>query len=167
MEKSSLAGIVILSGGSGDTLTHHVEKAAQYPGKFKVYAGVRPPRDKRDSDDLGELLAAQVEDAHDRGADGIGEVGKWGLHGLNWEDQRLEGFWSKLEELKMPINWHVGDPHRYWMPHGKYNTLEADSYYGKMRICAAVQSGNVFGCQFHPEKSGKVGLSIISCFLSL
>ena len=31
-------------------------------------------------------------------------------------------------------------------------------------ITAAVQMGNVYGCQFHPEKSGSVGLKILRAF---
>jgi glutamine amidotransferase len=31
-------------------------------------------------------------------------------------------------------------------------------------LTAAVAKGNVFGCQFHPEKSGAVGLSILKAF---
>ena len=31
-------------------------------------------------------------------------------------------------------------------------------------LVAAVASGNVYGCQFHPEKSGNVGLSILKAF---
>ncbi len=34
-------------------------------------------------------------------------------------------------------------------------------------LTAAVASGNVYGCQFHPEKSGKVGLSIIKAFAEI
>jgi glutamine amidotransferase len=43
----------------------------------------------------------------------------------------------------------------------------ADTYYGQTRICAAIQSENVFGTQFHPEKSGLTGLAILTRFLEL
>lgn len=34
-------------------------------------------------------------------------------------------------------------------------------------LTAAVQKKNIFGCQFHPEKSGSVGLAILQAFVSL
>ena len=34
-------------------------------------------------------------------------------------------------------------------------------------LTAAVGRGNVYGCQFHPEKSGKVGLNILRAFLEV
>ncbi|MFQ7395170.1 MAG: hypothetical protein ACLRMX_08735 [Lachnospira eligens] len=34
-------------------------------------------------------------------------------------------------------------------------------------IHASVESGNVFACQFHPEKSSDVGLKILKNFASL
>ena len=43
----------------------------------------------------------------------------------------------------------------------------ADTLYGGRRICAAAQKGNVLGCQFHPEKSGPVGLAILKQFLQM
>lgn len=41
----------------------------------------------------------------------------------------------------------------------------ADCIYGGIKISAAVQYKNVGGCQFHPEKSGEVGLRIIRRFI--
>ncbi len=43
----------------------------------------------------------------------------------------------------------------------------ADVFYGGHRICAAVQRGNVMATQFHPERSGKLGLSLVCRFISL
>lgn len=42
----------------------------------------------------------------------------------------------------------------------------ADTLYGDFRISAAIRKGNVYGCQFHPEKSGAFGLRIIENFLA-
>ena len=42
----------------------------------------------------------------------------------------------------------------------------ADTVYGGRRICAAAGHGSVVGCQFHPEKSGEVGLRIIQEYLA-
>lgn len=45
-------------------------------------------------------------------------------------------------------------------------SLVATTDYGR-EITAIVQSGNVFGCQFHPEKSGGVGLKILKAFAEI
>ena len=42
-------------------------------------------------------------------------------------------------------------------------TVIARTDYG-IPVMAAVQKGNVYGCQFHPEKSGEVGLQILKNF---
>ena len=43
------------------------------------------------------------------------------------------------------------------------DSLVADTEYG-IPLTAAVEKGNLFGCQFHPEKSGSVGLAILRAF---
>ena len=49
---------------------------------------------------------------------------------------------------------------------GCEDSLAAVTEYG-IPITAAVEKGNIFGCQFHPEKSGNVGLSILRRFCQL
>jgi glutamine amidotransferase len=44
--------------------------------------------------------------------------------------------------------------------------ISAFARYGGREICAASAAGNIFGTQFHPEKSGPVGLNILKNFLS-
>lgn len=43
----------------------------------------------------------------------------------------------------------------------------ADTYYQGVRICAAVARDQIYGCQFHPERSAEVGLGILRQFLQL
>lgn len=43
----------------------------------------------------------------------------------------------------------------------------ADATYGDCRISAAVREGNVWGCQFHPEKSGETGLRMVANFVRM
>jgi glutamine amidotransferase len=49
----------------------------------------------------------------------------------------------------------------------KPENLLASFEYGGHQLTAAVAKDNVMGVQFHPEKSGKTGLSIIAGFLDL
>lgn len=46
------------------------------------------------------------------------------------------------------------------------DSVIATAEYGK-ELTAAVQKGNVMGCQFHPEKSGEVGLNILRAFCEM
>ena len=55
--------------------------------------------------------------------------------------------------------------HSYYAE-GCEESLTATAEYG-MAVTAAVSLGNVHGCQFHPEKSGRVGLSILRAFCEL
>lgn len=52
--------------------------------------------------------------------------------------------------------------HSYYAE-GCEDSLIATAEYGR-ELTAAVERGNVMGCQFHPEKSGTVGLNILRAF---
>lgn len=51
-------------------------------------------------------------------------------------------------------------------PEFKENILALTTY-GDHTFCSAVKRGNIYGCQFHPEKSGRAGLKIIDNFINL
>ena len=56
--------------------------------------------------------------------------------------------------------------HSYYLEAANRDTVTATCDYN-VSIDASVECGNVFACQFHPEKSGTVGLQILKNFIDL
>ena len=78
--------------------------------------------------------------------------------------------WNALHftEKKSPIFKYLNENDCVYFVHSFYGancaqSVTATAEYGA-ELTAAVQCGNVFGCQFHPEKSGRVGLKILRAF---
>ncbi len=70
-----------------------------------------------------------------------------------------------------PIFKNIKDGDFVYFVHSYYGTnceesVVATTEYGA-ELTASVQNKNVFGCQFHPEKSGNVGLNILRGFCDL
>lgn len=63
-------------------------------------------------------------------------------------------------------NSYVYFVHSYYVEARDYDVVAATCNYN-VTIHAAVESNNVFGCQFHPEKSSTIGLKILNNFVSL
>ena len=83
---------------------------------------------------------------------------------IGWNALRLKG-------EKHPIFKYVNDGDHVYFVHSYYGancdeSVIADTEYGAY-LTAAVAKGNVCGCQFHPEKSGKVGLAILKAFCEI
>ena len=80
--------------------------------------------------------------------------------------------WNALHVTREhPLLRHVKEGDCVYFVHSFYadgceDSLIASAEYGR-EITAAVAKGNVMGCQFHPEKSGRVGLSILRAFCEL
>ena len=78
--------------------------------------------------------------------------------------------WNRLEVKSGKLLGEVDGQYVYFV-HSFYadgceESLAAVTEYG-IPITAAVEQGNIYGCQFHPEKSGNVGLSILRKFCQL
>ena len=78
--------------------------------------------------------------------------------------------WNALDMTKAdsPLFKYIKNGDCVYFVHSFYaadcdNSVIATSEYGAP-LTAAVAKGNIFGCQFHPEKSGNVGLAILKAF---
>ena len=77
--------------------------------------------------------------------------------------------WNQLAFTKpSPLFQYIKNGDCVYFVHSFYATgcdsaVIATAEYGKP-LTAAVQKNNIFGCQFHPEKSGSVGLDILRVF---
>ena len=63
----------------------------------------------------------------------------------------------------IPEGSYVYFVHSYYLEAQNESDVAATTEYGA-HIHAAVEHGNIFACQFHPEKSGDVGLRILKNF---
>ena len=52
------------------------------------------------------------------------------------------------------------------MPESESHVLSLTSY-SDSQFCSSVKNGNIYGCQFHPEKSAGEGLKIVSNFIGI
>lgn len=66
----------------------------------------------------------------------------------------------------LPENSYVYFVHSYYLKAEHEEDVAASTFYG-VDIHASVEHGNVFACQFHPEKSSEVGLKILKNFIEL
>lgn len=76
-----------------------------------------------------------------------------------WENTLLEEFSGQ-----QPAVYFV---HSFAAVPGNPEDRLADTVYGGHRLCAAVQKGNLMATQFHPERSGEIGLRIARRFVEL
>ena len=66
----------------------------------------------------------------------------------------------------LPENPYVYFVHSYYLKADNDEDVAASTFYST-KIHASVEHGNIFACQFHPEKSSGVGLKILKNFLEL
>jgi len=77
--------------------------------------------------------------------------------------------WNNLDRKECPILKDVPENADFYFVHSYVICPEDDSVikatadYG-IKVPAVIQSGNIFACQFHPEKSGVPGLKILENF---
>lgn len=83
---------------------------------------------------------------------------------MGWNSLHLENngrLFRGIEEQS-----YVYFVHSYYLQAEEEQIVKASAEYG-VHIHASVEKGNVFACQFHPEKSSDVGMKILKNFVDL
>lgn len=83
---------------------------------------------------------------------------------IGWNSLRLEHDGRLFRGI--PQESHVYFVHSYYLRAEDASIVKASTEYST-QIHASVEQGNVFACQFHPEKSGEVGLQILKNFAGI
>jgi glutamine amidotransferase len=97
---------------------------------------------------------------------------------VNWGSQKIPHIgWSALKVSNPIREWsgtllennRIDDPayfvHSFMVQPSKQDDLVAHVEYGGDKISAVISKNRITGCQFHPEKSGEVGLKILKRFI--
>ncbi len=83
---------------------------------------------------------------------------------IGWNSLHLQNEGRLFRDL--PEGSYVYFVHSYYLKAENPQIVKATTEYG-VTIDASVEQGNVFACQFHPEKSSQVGLKILENFAKL
>ena len=83
---------------------------------------------------------------------------------IGWNSLHLQNEGRLFRDL--PEGSYVYFVHSYYLKAENPQIVKATTEYG-VTIDASVEQGNVFACQFHPEKSSRVGLRILENFAKL
>jgi glutamine amidotransferase len=127
---------------------------------------------------LGICLGAQLMTQHSEEGDieGLGwieartirfqqaQLGKLKVPHMGWADVTLQNesqFWNDVPPE--PRFYHV---HSYHFVVTDPSVISATSWYGYEFVCA-FQQNNIYGVQFHPEKSHKYGMKVLENFAAL
>jgi uncharacterized protein len=134
MDEVGVETVVLLTGATGERFDRYVEAYLKpYPDRFQLYCGMDTRGKDIEAPDFPQKVAAELERCYRVGARGVGEVTDKGrgfgtsstvdagavlppAKRLHVDDRRLDLFWQKCAELKMPVNLHIADHPSAWQP---------------------------------------------------
>ena len=119
---------------------------------------------------VGQQLLCKYSEEGDGDCIGIFEAEVKRFQPLKHEDKVPCMGWNELYDLKSPLMEDLGESPYVYFVHSYYvplctETIATADYI--LPYSASMHKDNFYACQFHPEKSGKVGEQIIKNFLAL
>ncbi len=118
LEKMGLVSIQNPAEGAG--LPQSLYMKARHPGTFYVFAGLNHGQQISEGRVNTPSLVKQLESFKAMGCDGIkmieGKPTSRQVMDIPVTDRYFADYWARVEELDMPIVWHVNDPEEFWQP---------------------------------------------------
>jgi uncharacterized protein len=125
MDEVGIEISVVLTGATGEAFNKLVDLYLKpHPKRFQLYCGLLTT--DIEAPDYPARTVAELVRCHGLGARGVGELSDKGMgfapgvaarpKRLHPDDPRLDRFWQKCAELKLPINMHVADHPSCWKP---------------------------------------------------
>lgn len=133
MDEVGIEVSVILTGATGERFDKLVDMYLKpYPKRFQLWCGIDTTN--KEAPDYPDRAARELVRCYQKGARGIGEITdkgsglgrNTGFGGqqqleprdkrLHHDDPRLDPFWKKCAELKLPVNIHIADHPSAWRP---------------------------------------------------
>jgi predicted TIM-barrel fold metal-dependent hydrolase len=134
MDQAGVETAVLLTGAVGKDFDQLAELYLKpYPNRFLLYCGIDTRNLDPEAADYPQKVAAELEQCYRKGARGVGEVTDKGRgfgagtfvdakalkpreKRLHVDDRRLDLFWRKCAELKIPVSLHIADHPSAWQP---------------------------------------------------
>jgi predicted TIM-barrel fold metal-dependent hydrolase len=145
MDEAAIEITVVLTAATGAKFDSLVEMYLNpYPNRFQLYCGM--DMTSIDKPDYPQRATAELVRCYNKGARGVGEwidkgSGYMGNsesdhnNSLHPDDLRLDPFWEKCAELKLPVSFHMADHPSCWKPLDVYQERSPDyqhfNRYGK------------------------------------
>lgn len=86
---------------------------------------------------------------------------KYPVPQIGWNKIKSDGkSWEKTLICNNNNNDFMYFVHSYFVEPKDGSIILSKTNYGNTEYCTSIQQNNIFACQFHPEKSGKIGLNI-------
>ena len=135
MDEVGIEKSIVLTESTGVAFDLLVELFLKtYPERFLLYCGLDTTN--IDNPDYSDRAVAELVRCYNRGACGVGELSDKGYglsetvlsrdKRLHPDDLRLDAFWEKCAELKIPVNLHVADHPSCWTALDVYQERSPD-----------------------------------------
>ena len=127
----------ILFCGTGKNFDRLAAAYGKFADRFEVWCGL--DFTGYDQPGFGPATIAELERCVNLGARGVGEITDKGnglargeMTSIHIDDPRMDPVLNKLAELRLPINFHIGDPQWMYEPMDEHNDLLFEAYYFRL-----------------------------------